>query len=190
MLQAGRLLAASEAPPGLLYTPDFITESEEQTLMQAIRRLEFGEVRMHGIVARRRVVHFGWLYGYESWRIEPGPPVPHFLLALRGRAGRLAGIAGEDLEQVLVTEYPPGAVIGWHRDAPMFGPVVIGVSLAGSCRMRFQTGKAERRETRSITLEPRSAYVLSGPARSEWQHSIPPAKTLRYSITFRTVLKR
>jgi alkylated DNA repair dioxygenase AlkB len=98
----------------------------------------------------------------------------------------LAGVSAEDLAEVLVTEYPPGAGIGWHRDAPMFG-VVIGISLLGACRFRFQRGRGAAREARVVTLEPRSAYVLNGAARRQWQHSIPPAKERRYSMTFRTL---
>jgi alkylated DNA repair dioxygenase AlkB len=36
-------------------------------------------------------------------------------------------------------------------------------------------------------LEPRSGYVLDGPARWSWQHSIPATKEERFSITFRTL---
>jgi alkylated DNA repair dioxygenase AlkB len=43
------------------------------------------------------------------------------------------------------------------------------------------------RKILSIELAPRSIYVLSGAARSQWQHSIPAVERLRYSITFRTV---
>src|SRR5579884_1426578 len=124
------------APQGLRYIPDFIAEEEERELLRGIATLSWSEVRMHGVVAKRRVVHFGWLYGYESWRIEPGPPVPAFLLSLRGRAAALIGELPERLEEVLVTEYPAGAGIGWHRDAPMFGPTVVGISLLGPCRLR------------------------------------------------------
>jgi len=174
------------APAGFVYRPDFVPVADEAMLLDELRRLPFGEVKMHGVVAHRRVAHFGWLYGYESWRIEPGPPIPEFLLPLRTRAGGLAGVAPESLVEVLITEYPPGAGIGWHRDAPMFD-VVIGVSLLGACRFRFQRGKGDARETAAVILEPRSAYVLTGAARSEWQHSIPPMRTRRYSITFRTL---
>jgi len=174
-------------PDGLAYHPDFLNKEEEHRLGEAIDRLEFSEVRMHGIVAKRHVAHFGWNYGYETWHISPGPPVPEFLLPLRARAAELLEIEAAALAEVLVTEYPPGAVIGWHRDAPMFGPAVVGVSLLAACRMRFQRGKDTDRETYALAVEPRSAYVLSGPARSEWQHSIPPVKSLRYSVTFRTL---
>ncbi|MCC2642215.1 MAG: tobX [Nitrospira sp.] len=142
---------------------------------------------MHGVVAKRRVLHFGWLYGYESWQLTAGLPVPDWLLPLRDRVGALIGVPSIQLEEVLVTQYPPGAGIGWHRDAPMFGPEVVEVSFLAPCRFRFQRKRGEIRQVSERLLEPRSAYLLNGPARSAWQHSIPPAKALRYSITFRTL---
>ena len=175
------------APEGIQYHPDFITGNEECRLIEAIEGLEFSEVRMHGIAAKRRVAHFGLVYGYETWRVEPGPPVPEFLIPLQERVAELLKTEPAALAEILVTQYPPGAVIGWHRDAPMFGPDVAGVSLLSPCRMRFQRGKGTNRETYALALEPLSAYVLSGPARSTWQHSIPPMKSLRYSVTFRTL---
>lgn len=184
-------------PPGLLYEPELLTPAEECLLVEHVRGLEFSHVKMRGQIARRRTVHFGWLYGYESWKIEPGPPIPAFLLPLRKRAAVLGGVAPEELVEILVTMYPAGAGIGWHCDAPMFG-VVIGISLLGACRMRFR--HAPRRRSRSAPpvapatwtqpLEPRSAYMLSGAARWDWQHSIPPSRTPRYSITYRTLGER
>ncbi|MGH7277124.1 MAG: alpha-ketoglutarate-dependent dioxygenase AlkB [Candidatus Rokuibacteriota bacterium] len=179
----------TEAPPGFLYRPDFVSEDQEHDLLAGIQGVAFSDVRMHGVTARRHTAHFGWLYGYETSRIEPGPAAPDFLRELRGRTGDLAGIEGDRLEEVLLTEYPAGAGIGWHRDAPMFG-LVVGVSLLGLCRLRFQRGAGTARQTCAVTLAPRSAYVLTGAARSEWQHSIPPTKTTRYSITFRTLRRQ
>jgi alkylated DNA repair protein (DNA oxidative demethylase) len=176
----------ADVPAGFAYHPDVIGEDDEHALAAGIGALSFSEIRMRGQVARRRTVHFGWLYGYESWRIEPGPPIPDFLLAFRERAAALTGLAADRFVEVLVTEYAPGAGIGWHRDAPMFG-VVVGLSLLAPCRFRFQRGKGEARETCVVTLAPRSAYVLDGEARWRWQHSIPPMPALRYSVTFRTL---
>jgi alkylated DNA repair dioxygenase AlkB len=178
-----------DPPPGFVYRLEFVSEAEERDLADALRRMEFSEVKMRGAVARRRTAHFGWLYGYETWRIEPGPPIPDVLLPLRERVGELAGVAPDALVEVLLTEYQPGAGIGWHRDAPMFG-VVAGVSLLGACRFRFERGTGDARETRAVTLAPRSAYLLTGEARATWRHSIPPAKELRYSVTFRTLRAR
>ena len=174
------------APPGFLYYPDIVSADEASSLVACVRDIEFAPVEMRGQVARRRTAHFGWVYGYESWRISPGPPLPPFLLPLRERVGALAGFDAAALAEVLVTEYPAGAAIGWHRDAPQFG-VVIGVSLLSACRMRFQRGRGAERQTRAVMLEPRSAYVLSGEARQQWQHSIPALRAPRYSITFRTL---
>jgi alkylated DNA repair dioxygenase AlkB len=178
---------ASVLPEGFRYYPDWITAAEESTLLGQIEQLPFSEVRMHGVVAKRKVVHFGWDYGYDSWTISRTDPIPEWLLTLRSRAADVLDAVPGAVEEVLVTRYEPGAGIGWHRDAPMFGPAVLGVSLLGTCRMRFQRTVAGQRQTAEAVLNPRSSYVLAGKARFAWQHSIPPAKELRYSITFRTV---
>lgn len=178
-----------DAPPGFVYRADFVSPAEERDLVDGIRKIEFSEVKMRGAVARRRAAHFGWLYGYETFRIEPGPPIPDFLLPLRERVGELAGVAPDAFVEVLLNEYPPGAGIGWHRDAPMFG-VLAGVSLLGACRLRFERGQAAERQTRAVALAPRSAYLLTADARETWRHSIPPTKEPRYSLTFRTLRAR
>ncbi|MDX2151651.1 MAG: alpha-ketoglutarate-dependent dioxygenase AlkB [Bryobacteraceae bacterium] len=176
-------------PEGLVYQAGFITEPEEAALLEHVRAMQFSEVRMHGVIAKRRTVHLGWLYGYESWKVTPGPPIPDFLHPLRARAAAVIEVTPEDLAEVLITEYPAGAQIGWHRDAPQFG-IVIGVSLLGAARMRFRRGEGPARQTAELTLAPRSLYVLDGPARTEWQHHIPATKEPRYSITFRTLRRK
>jgi DNA oxidative demethylase len=173
-----RPITSSQPPEGFYYYPDFLSVAEERALMEQIIMLDFSEVRMHGVTAKRRVAHFGWVYGYESWRLSRGPQIPDFLLPLQQRAAHFLDREPKELSEVLVTEYPPGAGIGWHRDAPMFG----------ACRFRFRRDHAGRSESRTVMLEPRSLYMLRGPARVQWQHSIPSTKALRYSITFRTVL--
>jgi len=176
-----------QPPDGFRYYSEFLSAAEERVLIEHIMTLEFSEVRMHGVTAKRRVAHFGWIYGYESWRLARGPQIPDFLLPLRERAAPLLDRKPKELSEILITEYPPGAGIGWHRDAPMFGPAVIGISVASACRFRFRRTHPSRSESRTLTLEPRSLYILDGAARAQWQHSIPPTKALRYSITFRTV---
>ena len=176
-----------EEPEGLLYTPEFVTPTEERDLVDLMGEIDFREVTMRGQTARRTVRHFGYDYDYESWALVPADPLPPPLLWLRDRCAALAGLEPGALEQTLVSRYPPGAGIGWHRDAPMFGPAVVGVSLLSACRMRFQRRIGGERRVHDLELEPRSAYVMAGKARSAWQHSIPAAKSLRYSITFRTL---
>ena|SRR5437667_7547398 len=119
-------------PSGFLYYPETVSPAEESSLVEHVRAIAFSPVEMRGQVARRRTAHFGWVYGYESWRITPGPPLPEFLLPLRARVAALA----------------------------------------------------------AVEPEPRSAYVLTGEARQQWQHSIPPLRAPRYSVTFRTLRVR
>lgn len=186
----GAAAPALEPPGGLVYRPDFLTIGEEAELLAVVESIDFMEVRMRGRAARRTVRHFGYLYGYDSWELTPADPLPESLDWLRQRAGALGGMPAEDLVEVLVSRYPPGAGIGWHRDAPMFGPTVIGVSLGASCTMRFRYRAGEARRTFAMEIAPRSAYVLAGAARWSWQHSIASTAELRYSITFRTVRER
>jgi alkylated DNA repair protein (DNA oxidative demethylase) len=176
-----------ERPEGLEYRPDFMTEDEEAGVLAVIDAIEFREITMRGQTARRTVRHFGYDYDYESWGLVPADPLPPSLAWIRERCAELASVGADELVQTLVSRYPPGATIGWHRDAPMFGPKVVGVSFLSGCRMRFQRNVAGVRRVYELELAPRSAYVLGGQARSAWQHSITPTKTLRYSITFRTV---
>jgi alkylated DNA repair dioxygenase AlkB len=181
---AGNVEAAT--PDGLLYRPDLLSRAEEHALLARLESLRFDPIVMHGQIARRTARHFGLDYDYEARTPKPGDPVPQWLLPVRARAAVIADADPEELAEILVQRYPPGSTIGWHRDAPAF-ELVVGVSLGASCRLRFQRGKGRERRVYEVLLEPRSGYVLAGEARRSWQHSIPPTKELRYSITFRTL---
>ncbi|MBW8741108.1 MAG: alpha-ketoglutarate-dependent dioxygenase AlkB [Acidobacteria bacterium] len=177
----------SEPPPGLLYREELLSAEEERAALESIDALTFDEIRMHGVVAKRTARHFGVDYDYER-RVprDDAEPIPDWIDPVRARAATLAELPAAALVEVLVQRYPEGAQIGWHRDAPMFGTVV-GVSLLSPSRMRFRREIAGERETYELELAPRSGYVLSGDARTKWQHHVPPTKSLRYSITFRTL---
>jgi len=142
---------------------------------------------MHGVVAKRTARHFGVDYDYERRAaLHEAEPIPGWLVPVRERSAELAGVEPEELAEILVQRYPPGAQIGWHRDAPAFG-IVVGISLGSAARMRFRRDKGGERHEFELVVEPRSGYVLAGEARSAWKHHIPPTKELRYSITFRTL---
>lgn len=173
-------------PQGFHYWPDLISEPEETALLGAISELEFKPFEFKGYLGNRRVVSFGWRYDFNDSRLERATEIPAFLLPVRERAAQAAGIASAQIEHAMITEYSPGAAIGWHRDRSIFGEV-IGVSLASRCTFRFRRKTGQKWDRASIILDPRSAYVLRGPARSDWEHSIPAVAELRYSITFRTM---
>jgi len=179
----------SEEPEGLVLRPELLTADEERRLVEHLSELRFDPIVMHGREARRTGRHYGLGYDYESRTPQPGEAIPDWIVPVRARAADLASVRPEELVEVLVQRYPAGATIGWHRDAPAFGTVV-GVSLAGAARLRFQRGTGERRRVWEVLLEPRSGYVLGGEARRSWEHSIPATKELRYSITFRTLRPR
>ena len=176
-------------PGGLLYRPDLVSAEEEHDLLARLDSLRFDPIVMHGRAARRTARHFGLDYDYGTRTPKPGEPVPDWLLPVQARAAALAEVEPEELAEVLVQRYPPGSTIGWHRDAPAFEKVA-GVSLGAPCRLRFRRGKGARRQVYELVLAPRSGYVLEGEARRAWEHSIPPTKELRYSITFRTLRGR
>jgi DNA oxidative demethylase len=185
----GRMRGIWERPEGLVYRPELLTAAEEERLLRRLAEDSYGEVRMRGQVARRTVRHYGLSYDYEAAAVAPGEPLPEWLLELRRRCADLLGVVDERLAECLLTRYPAGATIGWHRDAPMFGDVV-GVSFGSACLLRFQRGQGDQRRVFEQPLEPRSAYVLAGPSRTVWQHGIPPVADERYSVTFRTLRRR
>ena len=173
-------------PEGFAYRPDLVTPAAEAALVGRVRSLPFREFEFHGHTGKRRVVSFGWHYDFAARLLRRADDMPPFLLALREDAARFAGVAPEALPHALVTEYGAGAGIGWHRDKAVFGDV-LGVSLLAPCVFRLRRAAGEGWERASLTVEPRSAYLLRGAARTEWEHSVPPVDALRYSVTFRTL---
>jgi alkylated DNA repair dioxygenase AlkB len=172
-------------PPGMAYRPEFITSDEEARLLAWLAALPFEPFQFHGFEGRRQVVSYGWRYDFSRTQLEKADEIPAELAPLRARAEAFAGLQAGALQQVLINEYRPGAPIGWHRDRPVFERVV-GVSLGAACPFRLRRRRGDSFERMTLALEPRSAYLLSGPARTEWEHSIPPVAAHRYSITFRS----
>jgi alkylated DNA repair dioxygenase AlkB len=177
---------APKMPEGFKYAPNVLSAEQEQWLVEQIRPLPFKEFEFHGYLGKRRIVSYGWKYNYDTRTLEASREIPDFLLKVRDIAARFAGMGLDDLQQILVTEYSAGAAIGWHRDKGEFGQVV-GISLLSPCVFRLRRKQGTTWERASIIAEPRSAYLMSGPSRSEWEHSIPPVDALRYSITLRNL---
>jgi alkylated DNA repair dioxygenase AlkB len=178
--------AAPALPEGLAYRSDVLDAAEEAELAGRLAELPFRAFEFQGYLGHRRTVSYGWHYAFDGSGLRETEEMPDWLLPCRAHAAEFAGLAAEDLEHVLITEYAPGAGIGWHRDRPVFGDV-IGLSLLAPARLRFRRQAGEKWQRASLVAEPRSAYLLRGPAREEWQHSIAAMEALRYSITFRTL---
>jgi DNA oxidative demethylase len=173
------------APPGLGFREEFVSVAEETVLLREAEQLPFKPFEFHGWSGNRETVSFGWRYDFNQARVEPAPPIPDFLLPLRERAADFAGLDPSALEQALVIRYDVGAGIGWHRDRPVFDGV-FGLSLLSPCVLRFRRRRPGGFERFSLDAAPRSAYLLAGEIRHEWEHSIAPVQVKRYSITFRS----
>jgi alkylated DNA repair dioxygenase AlkB len=179
---------AQAEPRGFRYREEIVTEEEEAALAASLGRLDLKPFEFHGHLGNRRVVSFGLRYDYSRRSIERASEVPSFLDGLLLRVADFAGCEAAAFRQVGVNEYRPGAGIGWHKDKPQFG-IIVGVSLLAPATMRFRRAHGGSWIRISQGIKPRSIYILSGEARTEWEHSIPPLSDLRYSITFRTLVE-
>ena len=172
--------------PGLAYQPELIGTMQEQALIECLARLDVAPFRFLGWTGKRKTKSFGWRYDFDDSSFTPAEPVPAWLEPLRNRAAAFADVVPTDFHHVLIARYDPGAGIGWHKDRDVFEQVV-GMSLGTPATLRFRqrTGVGFRRAR--LEVAPRSAYLLSGAARWEWEHRITPGDHLRFSITFRTL---
>lgn len=172
--------------PGLTTGAEIITSAEEAELITRIDAEGLSPFRFQGWLGKRLTRSFGWSYDFDTGRFAPTDPLPEWLRSLQQRAAAFAGVAPDELVQALLIRYDPGAVIGWHKDRPVFEHV-IGVSLGASVSMRFRRRAPKGFERQSVPLAPRSIYHLTGEIRHHWEHSIAPMDEPRWSITFRSL---
>jgi alkylated DNA repair dioxygenase AlkB len=169
---------------GLRYAESVLGVSEEQALLERLMPLDLAPFRFHGWLGNRKTQSFGWRYDFDDASFTAGEPIPDWLLPVRARAASFAGLPAEEFVHALVARYGPGAGIGWHRDRDVFEEVV-GISLNTPATLRFRQRTPTGFKRANVEVLPRSAYLLSGEARHDWEHSITPGDELRFSITFR-----
>jgi alkylated DNA repair dioxygenase AlkB len=187
--QLGLFGSLERLPEGFSYEEEILTAEEERALLQAVAGLPLKAFEFQGFQGNRRVVSYGLHYDFNTRGLGSAEVIPEFMLPLREKAAGFSDVSADTLQHVLITEYSPGAGIGWHRDRPEFG-IIIGVSLVAPCHFRLRRKVAPAKwERASLIAQPRSIYLMQGIARHEWQHSIPPVDSLRYSVTFRTLNK-
>lgn len=180
-----------EAPllPGLNRAPAIVTAAEEAQLIAQINRTALEPFKFQQWTGKRLTHSFGCSYDFETGAFDPAEPIPQWLMPIRERAARFAGLKPDDLIQVLLIRYDPGAGIGWHRDRPVFEHVV-GVSLGQAATMRFRKRQGTDFRRINVPLEPCGIYHMSGEARHAWEHSIAEMEATRWSITFRSLAQR
>ncbi len=171
---------------GLSYHPEIMPPQEQQALIKRLAALDLAPFRFQGWLGNRKTHSFGWRYDFDDASFAPSDPIPEWLQPLRQRAADLADCRPPDFVHALVARYDPGAGIGWHRDRDVFDKVV-GFSFASPATLRFRQRVPDGFRRVRLTVEPGSAYLLSGEARHDWEHSIAPGEQLRFSVTFRTL---
>jgi alkylated DNA repair dioxygenase AlkB len=178
-----------DLPEGFRYQANLIARDEESELVRQLEALAFQPFDFHGHLANRQVIGFGLRYDYDRRAVVQAAPIPQFLIPLREKVAEFAGRPAAAFAQILINEYREGAGIGWHRDKPQFEEIA-GVSLLASCSFRLRRRNGTKWDRETFVVEPRSVYLMAGPSRNEWEHSIPPVAQHRYSITLRTLRDR
>lgn len=178
-------LPTTALPDGLRYAEGVLSAAEQTALVEAFADLPFKPFDFHGFRGNRQVISYGWRYDFGAATLRETDALPAFLEPCRRAAAAFAGMAPEAFPHALITEYAPGAGIGWHRDRPEFDRIV-GLSFASPAVLRLRRRRGKGWERAALSLNPGSAYLLDGPARHDWQHSIAPGDRLRYSVTFRS----
>jgi alkylated DNA repair dioxygenase AlkB len=176
-------------PDGFDYIPDFISAEEERRLVEIISSIDLHTFHFQGFEAKRKVASFGYDYSFEKRSLSKGKDIPAVFETLIEKVAAKTAFTKNEFAELLVTEYPAGSVINWHRDAPPFD-LIAGISLLADCTFRlrpYEKAKQNRQSTISLAVKRRSLYFIQGVARTDWQHSIAPVKDTRYSITLRTL---
>jgi alkylated DNA repair dioxygenase AlkB len=177
-------------PEGFRYFPEFLSEAEEKALCAQISGIQLHTFNFQGFEAKRKVASFGYDYSFDKRSLSKGKEIPDTFHSLIAKVSVKLDIPEADFAELLVTEYPEGAVINWHRDAPPFD-LIAGISLNADCIFKLRPhdkAKQGRSSVISLPVKKRSLYVIQGVARTDWQHSIAPVKKVRYSVTLRTLL--
>jgi alkylated DNA repair dioxygenase AlkB len=176
-------------PAGFYYFHGFINEEQEQQLIAAIQSIELHTMVFQGYTAKRKVASFGYDFNFSTRKLTKGLPIPDNFGWLIDKVAAALSINREQIAELLVTEYPTGSVINWHRDAPPFENIA-GISLATDCIFKlrpYEKSLRTKKSTISFPVQQRSLYIMRGPARSDWEHSTAPVTDIRYSITLRTL---
>lgn len=182
-------------PSGLVLVPNFLDAESERNIVTWIDQQPWNTT------LKRRTQHYGYEYNYAGRGRAPlvsTTPISGPLLTLAEYL-RDQGVFGDSVipSQCIINEYTRDQGIASHTDSPVFGPIIVSISLLAPTVMIFSRG-----ENRILVdLPPRSALIMSGEARSEWRHEIPsrvtlthadgsteskPANYRRISLTYRT----
>ncbi|HEY0735309.1 MAG TPA: alpha-ketoglutarate-dependent dioxygenase AlkB [Herpetosiphonaceae bacterium] len=183
-----------QAITGLRYIADYITEAEQERIIEII------DAQTWQNDLKRRVQHYGYKYDYKkrfiNFEMYLGA-LPEWLLMLAQKLVQ-DRLVSDLPDQVIVNEYLPGQGISSHVDCvPCFDDTIVSLSLNSFCVMEFTHTQSAQKIP--VLLEPRSVVVLQGESRYSWKHGIASRKidvfnntriqrARRLSLTFRKIV--
>ncbi|XP_022795895.1 alkylated DNA repair protein alkB homolog 8-like [Stylophora pistillata] len=167
-------------PSGLVLVDDFVTEAEEEQLIQVLGwGSEGNEVEIQGTanqeLRHRRVKHFGYEFLYRSNNVDKSNPLPD---GFPGVCDVLLDRVQEKVmfkpDQMTVNEYKPGQGIPPHIDThSAFEDGIVSLSLGSQVTMEFRHPDGRHVP---VVLPRRSLLVMTGESRYLWSHGITPRK--------------
>ncbi|OUC54568.1 hypothetical protein CA262_06605 [Sphingobium sp. GW456-12-10-14-TSB1] len=174
------------AIPGLFLIEDLVDEAAQLSLITEIEETSLAPFRFQQWTGRRETASYGLHYDFTASTLSEAEAFPPWLDKLARMVEAKCELPGRSIVHALLTRYPVGAAIGWHRDRAIFGEV-FGISLGTEAFLRLRRRQPAGFSRYSLPLRPGSLYRLSGEARTQWEHSIAPLQQLRWSITLRTL---
>jgi alkylated DNA repair dioxygenase AlkB len=152
-------------PQGFLYQADFLSKEEQNFLLHEISKVPLRTFIFQGFEAKRKVKSFGYDYRFDKRSLTQGEQIPPSFQPLIKKVADFLSIDPAEFAELLLTEYPIGSVINWHRDAPPF-ELIAGISLGADCSFRLRPYEKERQSRSSIISLPvkrASLYVVLPP---------------------------
>jgi len=182
-------------PQGLRLIENFISEAEEQTLLEHLRREEaaWATTTRNG---ERLSVFYGVDFDITTGQSQPGEPLPSFVQFLLDRIRLTNGLEGSAVPNHLHVNWyvrDRGHYIRPHVDhRAAGGDEILVVSLLGDAVMELRR-ESNASDVVLVDLPRRSLEVMAKESRYKWLHSIPNSHLKhpeRISLVFRHITAR
>lgn len=151
----------NSTPPGLIILPNFVSENEEEILLNCI---EWNHSNSSSNLKHRKVTHYGYEFRYDINNVDKNTPLPNKIPEeCENILARFDEFKNFHPDQLTVNQYQPGQGIPPHVDThSAFEDPILSLSLGSSVNMEFRN----KDERQFIMLLPRrSLLVMSGESR-------------------------
>jgi alkylated DNA repair dioxygenase AlkB len=159
---------------GFKIIPNFLSEKEEREILShlTLSKKVSGETRSS-------IKRYGSNIPYKNQIVSD--KIPEYLEHISKKIFA-QGLLKEIPDSISINEYQTGNAIAPHIDSLSSGPIITIVSLLSDAVMVFSNNNQHI----SRLVPARSLVQFSGPLRFDWEHSIEPVESTRFSIVFRS----